>query len=60
MCGVTGDLVADALGRKDGNIIDDALVCVKVQSKTCVVFFNNGPCGLLDGLGTDTLKIAKK
>ena len=58
--GETGDLVAHALGWKDGNLIDNTLVGVEIQSESSVVFLDDSASTLLDSLGTDTLKETKQ
>ena len=57
---VSCNLVAHALGWKDGNLIYDTLVCVEVESKASVVLLDDCASTLLDGLGSDTLKEKKK
>lgn len=47
------DLVAEALGSNDGDLIADALVGLEVESETGVVPLNDDLGGLLDGLGTN-------
>lgn len=53
MRGVTGNLVAEALGGNDGNFIADALVGLEVEGQAGVVTLNDDLGGLLDGLGAD-------
>jgi len=55
MGGETSNLVTHTLGGGDGDLIDDTLVGVEVESKTGVVLLDDGTCGFLDGLGTDSL-----
>jgi len=55
----TGNLIAHTLGGGDGNFINETFVGVKVESEAGVVFLNNGPCGLFDGFGTDSLRAKK-
>jgi hypothetical protein len=50
---VVADLVAQALGSNDGDLIADALVGLKVESETGVVPLNDDLGGLLDSLGTN-------
>ena len=55
-----GDLVPQLLAGDDCDFFAHPLVCVEVHCQTCVVFLNDDPCGLLDGLSTDaTLKRVK-
>jgi len=42
MCGESSDLIAHALGRQDGDLIDNALVGVEVQRQARVVLLDNG------------------
>jgi hypothetical protein len=53
--GESGDFVSHALRGGDGDLIDDALVCVEVEGQAGVVLLDDGPRGLLDGLGSDSL-----
>ena len=53
MRGVTGNLVAEALGGDDGDLIADALVGVEVRGELGVELLNDDLGGLLDGLGAD-------
>lgn len=55
MGGETRDLVPHALRGGDGDLVDDALVRVEVEGETGVVLLDDGPRGLLDGLGSDSL-----
>ena len=55
MCGEAGNLVTHALRGGDGNFINDTFVGVKVECETGVVLLDDGTCGLLNGLGTDSL-----
>ena len=50
---VLSDLVAQALGSNDGNLITDALVGLEVECQAGVVPLNDDLGGLLDGLGTN-------
>jgi hypothetical protein len=53
--GETSNLVTHTLGGGDGDLIDDTLVGVEVESETGVVLLDDGTCGFLDGLGADSL-----
>lgn len=55
MGGETSNLVTHTLGGGDGNLINKTLVGVEVESKTGVVLLDDSTCGLLDGLGADSL-----
>ena len=44
MGGETGNLVTHALRGGDGNLIDDALVRVKVEGEAGVVLLDDGTC----------------
>jgi len=55
MGGESRDLVPHALRGGDGDLVDDALVRVEVEGETGVVLLDDGPGGLLDGLGSDSL-----
>ena len=57
---VSSNLVAHALGWKDGNFIDNTLVGVEVDSESSVVLLDDGASTLLNGLGTDSLKETNK
>ena len=57
MGGETGDFVAHALGGGDGDFINDTFVGVEVEGQTGVVFLDDSTSGLLDGFGTDSLRI---
>lgn len=48
-----GDLVAQRLAGDDGDLLTHPLVGVEVIAQACVVFLNDDPGGLLDGLGPD-------
>ena len=50
---VGADLVAEALGGNDSDLIADALVGLEVQGELGVVTLNDDLGGLLDGLGTN-------
>jgi len=52
--GVTGDLVAQALGGNDGDLIANALVGLEVQSELGVVALNDDLRRSLDSLGADS------
>lgn len=54
MSGVSGNLVPQALGGNDRDLIADPLVGLEVQRQLGVVTLNDDLGGLLDGLGTDT------
>ena len=58
--GETSNLVTHTLGGGDGNLINKTLVGVEVKSKTGVVLLDDSTCGLLDGLGADSLYNCKK
>jgi hypothetical protein len=58
--GETSNLVTHTLGGGDGNLINKTLVGVEVESKTGVVLLDDSTCGLLDGLGADSLYNCKK
>lgn len=45
-------LVPQPLGRNNGDLITDTLVCLEVKSKLRVVSLDNDLSGLLDGLGS--------
>lgn len=47
------DLVAQALGSNDGDLIADALVGLEVEGQAGVVPLNDDLGGLLDSLGTN-------
>jgi hypothetical protein len=47
---VVAYLVAEALGRDDGDFITDALVGLEVEGELRVVSLNDDLGGLLDGL----------
>ncbi|MCV2423816.1 hypothetical protein LNV47_24855, partial [Paucibacter sp. DJ4R-1] len=51
--GETRDLVAQALGRDDGHLIDNTLVGVEVKSEPGVVLLNEDTRSPLDGLGAN-------
>ena len=53
--GEPGDLVSHALGRGDGDLVDETLVGVEVEREPRVVLLDDGPRGLLHGLGADSL-----
>ena len=53
--GESRDLVPHALRGGDGDLVDDALVRVKVECESGVVLLDYGPRGLLDGLGSHSL-----
>ena len=55
MGGKSSNLVAHAFGGGDGDFVNDTFVGVKVECETGVVLLDNGTCGLLNGLGTDSL-----
>ena len=46
-------LVAERLGGDEGNLLDDPLVGVEVESELGVVLLDDDTCGLLDGFGSD-------
>jgi len=58
--GEARDLVAHALGGGDGDLVDEALVRVEVEGEAGVVLLDDGPGGLLDGLGADSLRRREK
>lgn len=47
------NLVAEALGSNDSDLIADTLVGLEVQGELGVVTLNDDLGGLLDGLGTN-------
>jgi hypothetical protein len=51
--GVAGNLVAQALGGDNSDLITDTLVGLEVQGELGVVSLNDDLGGLLDGLGTN-------
>ncbi len=51
--GGSADLVAEALGGDDSNLIADALVGLEVEGELGVVPLNDDLGGLLNGLGTN-------
>lgn len=51
--GVAANLVAQALGGDDGDLIADALVGLEVEGELGVVSLNDDLGGLLHGLGAD-------
>jgi hypothetical protein len=53
--GEPSNLVTHTLGGGDGDLIDDTLVGVEIESETGVVLLDDGTCGFLDGLGADSL-----
>jgi hypothetical protein len=53
--GETSNLVTHTLGGGDGDLIDETLVGVEVESETGVVLLDDGACGFLDGLRADSL-----
>jgi hypothetical protein len=55
--GESRDLVPHALRGGDGDLVDNALVRVEVEGEAGVVLLNDGPGGLLDGLGSDSLSV---
>ena len=55
MGGETGDLVTHTFGGGDGDFINDTLVGVEIEGEARVVLLDDGTCGLLDGLGADSL-----
>jgi len=55
-CGFT-HLVAQSLGRNDGDLIADTLVGLEVESQLWVVTLNDDLGGLLDGLGTNATHV---
>ena len=55
MGGEPSNLVTHTLGGGDGDLIDDTLVGVEIESETGVVLLDDGTCGFLDGLGADSL-----
>ena len=55
----TGDLVPQRLGRDQGDLLNDLLVCVEVKGELGVVLLNDDLGGLLDGLGTDTTHLKR-
>ena len=57
MGSVTGNLVADSLTGKNGNLVNNALVGVKIQRQAGVVFLDNRPGGLFDRFRADSLCI---
>jgi len=54
MGGVAGNLVAQALGGDDSDLIADSLVGLEVESELGVVPLNDDLGGLLYGLGADS------
>lgn len=53
MCGETGNLVAEALGRNDGDLIGNLLVSLEVEREARIIFLDQDAGGLLNSLGTD-------
>lgn len=53
MCGVSGNLVPQALRGNDGNLIANPLVGLEVERELGVVTLNDDLGGLLDGLRSD-------
>lgn len=53
LCASRANLVAEALGGNDGNLIADALVGLEVEGQAGVVPLDDDLGGLLDGLGTN-------
>jgi len=51
--GVAGNLVAQALGGDDSDLITDTLVGLEVERKPWVISLDHNLGGLLDGLGTN-------
>lgn len=49
-----GNFVTQALATADGNLGEEALVALEIESETGVVFLDEEAGGLLDGLGADT------
>ncbi len=60
MGGEPSNLVPEALGGDDSNLIANLLVGLEIQSQTGVVLFNNEPGGLFDCLGSDATLKEKK
>lgn len=56
MGGETSNLVSHSLGWNDSNLRGDNLVGVEIKSKLGVVLLDDDTSGLLNGLGTDTLR----
>ena len=52
---VSSNLIAHALGWRNGDGIDNALVRVEVKRKASVVLLNDRPSGLFHSLCADTL-----
>jgi hypothetical protein len=59
MRGESGNLIAHALGRKNGNLINDALVGVEIRCQPWVILLHNRAGRLLHSLGSDTLHFTK-
>lgn len=55
MGGEASDLIPHALRGGDGDLVNDPLVGVEVHGEAGVVLLHDGPSGLLDGLGSDSL-----
>jgi hypothetical protein len=51
--GVAGNLVAQALGGNDSDLITDTLVGLEIERKPWVISLDHNLGGLLDGLGTN-------
>lgn len=54
---VIANLVAEALGSDNGDLIADALVGLEVQGELRVVPLNDDLGGLLNGLGTNATHV---
>ncbi len=55
------NLVSQSLGLDYCNLLCNSLVCMKVEGQSVVVFLNDDPRRLLDGLGTNaTLHVTGK
>jgi hypothetical protein len=60
MCSETSNLVAETLGRDQGDLVADFLVGLEVEGKTGVVLFNQDTGSLLDGFGSDATLLARE
>lgn len=57
---ISGNLVAHALGRHDGDLVHDAFVDVEVERETVVVLLDDLARSALDGFGADASHLRKE
>ena len=53
MCGETSNLVAETLGRDQGDLVGNLLVGLEIEGEARVVLFNQDTRSLLNGFGSD-------